>query len=148
MQEDLAQRIENVFTQAPYPGDNHIGVREVEDFIGQKEWQKVPLEVLARKQTGLLSFYPEAYRFYLPAYLCAVLRHLELEYLEDPITYSLIRYIDRTSDIPQFNEAEKLLIVEFLEGYRELFPLSSYVILDDKVTELQRAIQFWKESLV
>src|SRR4051794_10054319 len=80
MREELAQKIEKVFTEAEYPGDQNIGVRETAQFISQKEWQKVPIEVIARSQSAILSFFsPAAYRFYLPAFLCAVLRHPEFE---------------------------------------------------------------------
>jgi hypothetical protein len=153
MREELAQRIENEFVEAQYPGDKNIGVREVEDFIGQKEWRKVPLAVLARNQAAILIFFPAAYRFYLPAFLCAVLRHPELEYLEDPIMYSLIPSITPDNPnivpepaIPLFSKGEKLLVIEFLEKHEELFPRSNYVVLDDNVPELQRAVKFWKEN--
>ncbi len=152
MREELAEKIKNEFVETQYPGDNNLGVREVEDFIGQKEWRNVPLEVLARNQAAILIFSPAAYRFYLPAFLCAVLRHSELEYLEDPITYSLIPSIAPDnpkivpeSAIPLFSGGEKSLILEFLEKHGELFPRSNYVVLDENASELQHAIKFWRE---
>lgn len=150
MREKLAQRVENEFAKAQYPGDENIGVREVDDFIGQKEWKKVPLELLAHNQTAILSFFPAAYHFYLPAFLRAVLRHPQLEFLEHPIIYSLIP-TDTPKGIPEqafplFTSGEKSVIVEFLEKHGELFPHSSYTLLPDLAAELQRAIEFWQES--
>src|SRR5689334_23226480 len=156
MREELAQRIENGFTEAEYPGDHNIGVWEIAQFIGQKEWRKVPIDVIARSQAAIIVFSPAAYRFYLPAFLCAVLRHPELEgLLEGAIAYSLIASFtpDNLKKIPEsavafFNHAEKLLIVEYLEKYGELFPASGYVLLDDSVAELQNTITFWKDQLL
>ena len=153
MREALAQRVENEFVEAQYPGDENIGSSEVKHFVGQTEWRKVPLEILGRNQSAIISFGLEAYHFYLPAFLCAVLRHPQLEYLEHPIVYSLIPFPtpDTPNRIPEkavplFSRGEKSVVVEFLEKHGELFPTSSYTILDDRMAEVQRAITFWKKS--
>ncbi len=154
MYEELARRVESEFSQAVYPGDQNLGIREIEDFIGQKEWRKVPLELLIRKNSVLISFSPAAYHFYLPAFLCALLRHPDFQgYLEQPIVYSLIPspILDMPNEIPEqaiplFTTGEKSLIVEFLENHANLFPSSPYSLFDDLVEAVQFAIKFWKES--
>ncbi len=153
MREELAQRVENEFVAAQYPGDENIGGGEVKHFVGQKEWRKVRLEILSHNWSAIIGFGPEAYHFYLPAFLCAVLRYPEVEDLEHSLVYSLIPPVPgelykRNPELafPLFSKGEKLVVVDFLEKHSDLFPMSSWTLLDDNMAELQRAIKFWKDG--
>jgi hypothetical protein len=82
----LIAQIEQAFAAVPYPGDDRIcpGVTAETRRFGTEEaeieaafrgihWRDVPLEVLNLHQLSLSFFSPAGFRFYLPAYLLAVL---------------------------------------------------------------------------
>jgi hypothetical protein len=83
----LAAKIEEAFATVPYPGDDWIchGDTEVARLHGSeaasiaavfrgRHWREMPLDALSGYSSALTFLTPEAYRFYLPAYLLAVLR--------------------------------------------------------------------------
>lgn len=83
----LAQVIEEVeqsFAAARYPGDHaivrdeselHLECADVKAAFRGHSWRKLPVSVLAREDSALAFFTPEAFRYYLPAYLLATLQH-------------------------------------------------------------------------
>jgi hypothetical protein len=82
---ELVAQIERAFAAVPYPGDEHICQGTAAQFEGSEEaniaavfrgrhWRDVPLEGLARYSATLTFLTPAAFRFYLPAYLLAVIR--------------------------------------------------------------------------
>jgi hypothetical protein len=84
----LIERIERAFAHLPYPGDNRIVAHSypglADDNISEegriaavfrgKHWKDLTLGDLARYSATLSFLSPEAYRFYLPAYLLALIR--------------------------------------------------------------------------
>jgi hypothetical protein len=81
---ELAKRIREAFADAPYPGDGNLiyapddlGAREIADAFRGKHWSEVPFETLLYHNDALHFFTDEAFRFYLPAYLLAVLERYE-----------------------------------------------------------------------
>jgi hypothetical protein len=91
MRQELAKKIEDVFANTPYPGDNSLGRDwEIEPFVG-KHWKTIPLNVVMSRREELLSFSPAGFRFYLPAYLIAALVHPEetVDTLPNNILWSL-----------------------------------------------------------
>jgi hypothetical protein len=115
----LVAQIEQAFAAVPYPGDDGIcqGVTDegqcplseeerIAAVFRGRHWKEVPLDDLARYSATLCFLTPAAYRFYLPAYLLAVIR-LSLEPLErvprvgdveDELLYSLTPATD-SSDL-------------------------------------------------
>lgn len=152
MSQELIQKIEEAFEEISYPGDDNIGMSDTDDFIGQKEWQSVPLELLLRNQTKIVVLTPSAYIFYLPAYMCAVLRYPEAEQFLDSIIFSLIpskgyNPVSISQEaLSLFNEVQKSVIIEFLEKHNVLFPQSSYNLVPELAEQLQQAVRFWKEK--
>jgi hypothetical protein len=76
---ELIRRIRVAFANTPYPGDPFlVGSSEgceprdaVGPFIGQRDWQSIPLALLEADYTALGFFSEGAFRFFLPAYLVA-----------------------------------------------------------------------------
>lgn len=72
----LIQEIQQAFSDVMYPGDdklvinpNHYEADDVErDFKG-KHWKAITLKVLYEHRLSLVLFTPEAFRFYLPAFI-------------------------------------------------------------------------------
>ncbi|MEA5514770.1 DUF6714 family protein [Nodularia sp. UHCC 0506] len=97
--ENLIREIEGAFSTSQYPRDdqlvydnsgNHLECEEIaRDFRG-KDWKTIPLETLRYNADSLLFFTPQAYRFYLPAYLLASIQfYREADIITNNVVYSL-----------------------------------------------------------
>jgi uncharacterized protein DUF6714 len=150
MRLELAQKIENAFANTTYPGDNNMGASDVDELVGQRDWRQVPLKTLLWNQTDMQTFSPQAFHFYVPAFLCAVLRNPEAEDMADSIIYELtpsspgesIKSIAEWA-FPLFSDQQKAVILEFLQMYEDLSPGSAFNLLDRGKAQLQRTMQFW-----
>lgn len=80
--EFLAQ-INAAFKDEPYPGDSnivydnsgfHLECLEIRDAFKGCTWQNVPDSVLSAERTGLSFMSREGFKYYLPAFMCSVLR--------------------------------------------------------------------------
>jgi hypothetical protein len=74
---ELRSQIEHVFENVPYPGDDHLAemdiyfeLEKICDFQG-KSWRDIDLAWLCEHRDSQTFLTPEAYRYYLPAYLIA-----------------------------------------------------------------------------
>jgi hypothetical protein len=144
--------MEEAFANTVYPGDENVSRGfSVNMFIGQRDWKTVPLEMLAHSTIEIEEFTPEAFHFYIPAYLCALLRFPE--FAKDCLDYVLMSVFPFPPPGPEgvvrraiklFNTQQKAVIIEFLEQHAALFAGSNYVLLDEKVEELQQGIEFWR----
>ena len=75
--EDVKKEIEDAFENVKYPGDEHLlhprsyDSSEVEDFQGKhwKSWKELPREIINSNHSTLCFLSPEAYPFFLPAYM-------------------------------------------------------------------------------
>ena len=85
--DDVRQRIDQVFADVPYPGDDHIAARKkgwlypelIADFKG-KHWRDVPTSTV-RSHFDELSLFSEAgTQYYLPAYLLGALVDQEIQF--------------------------------------------------------------------
>ena len=157
---EFVEAVENAFRGMKYPGDNHI-VRESNVLIDDREttlksfkgkhWQEVSLDTLIKNRDHLPWFTPNAYRFYLPAFLIAsILYYEKVDVLKNNTLYSLTpvesddplynRFIE---EVIGFDPAQKNVIRQFLKLYAELDPFT--LQLDPK-RNLQRAIKFWEDT--
>lgn len=82
LRDEIRQRIEAVFAAAPYPGDDNIAphdgsecasIRNALKGTDWRDWLDVPVPEL-RRHVVLPMLSPEAVRFFLPAFLIAVIR--------------------------------------------------------------------------
>jgi hypothetical protein len=78
---ELIVQIEQAFADAVYPGDdklinaNHCGeCAEIAEVFRGKKWSSLTnIKFLRRYVAALSLLYPEAFRYYLPAYMIAAL---------------------------------------------------------------------------
>lgn len=77
---DAVNRIQQAFLAVPYPGDDNLvdhpaypDVAEVRDEFRGQTWLDADVELLRRNVEALSFFTPEAFRYYLPAFLRAAL---------------------------------------------------------------------------
>ena len=146
----LAEEIESVFSNNFLP-DTRFERKEVQEIVG-KDWKEIPLEIIVKNNLHIFMFNPEAFHYYLPAFIKAVLLHFdEVDVLREVIVNALTpdndRYLGIQDTVNLFSIQEKKVILEFLENYQAYFPMSVYALLDEPQKELQRAIAFWKSSI-
>jgi hypothetical protein len=75
----LKQNIEVAFANVPYPGDNNIThcpyhcaeCRRVAEYFKGKQWTGYPIEELRNNNVALSLFTPEAFQYFLPAFMLA-----------------------------------------------------------------------------
>ena len=98
----VIKEIQAAFINNEYPGDNYLQgsfegsepFEEIEPFKGQKDWMKIPSQVLDR-HAGALNFFSEAgFRYFLPAYLVADINN-ELMYA-DPLFHLIHGFSERS----------------------------------------------------
>jgi hypothetical protein len=82
---EIVRDIEVAFADAPYPGDDNINLSErfgaAEDMIRcfkGRHWTEISPEELSSERFAIFYFTPEAFRFFLPAYMRANLLVLEV----------------------------------------------------------------------
>lgn len=82
LRDEIRQRIEAVFAATPYPGDDNIAphdcgecaaIRNALKSTDWRDWIEAPVAEL-RRHAVLPLFSPEAFRYFLPAFLIAVIR--------------------------------------------------------------------------
>lgn len=124
--------IKPAFAETPHPTDEGLlhpqctDDGDIRDFYGRTTWLSVPDEIIDRNNASLCFFSPEAYRFYLPAYLLWVLRTLDSS---DSFTVdsTIYRLAPGTGDLRQFSlskyaildAAQRKVVVDFLEYLAE-----------------------------
>ncbi len=154
----LIERIQAAFAATPYPGDKRIGDdSEVDNFIG-KRWQDISPKDLGTV-TYLHFFTKEGIRYYVPAYMTAVLEHPELHFsIREAIIRGLAPIDDpdwksRNITIHEFFSPEERAVIRvFFESYEELFPfpdIQQLTPIDRELTQkdmraLQVAIEYWQ----
>lgn len=130
--EEARSRILTAFGKTSYPGDGHLlhelstAAEEVEEFRGLTNWKAIPAEVLTRNNGSLAFFSPEAFRFYLPAYMLHALDHFaegEAEvdntiYCLEPPAGDLLDYW--RSRVEALDRAQREAVVAFLEAVSAL----------------------------
>lgn len=98
--ENLRLEIEAAFADTKYPGDDrlvydnsgyHLECNEIAAAFRGKDWRELSVEMLRYHAQSLAFMTPEAYRFYLPAYLIAAALHYdEADIIPDAVVFNLI----------------------------------------------------------
>lgn len=124
---ELAQQISQAFSDSSYPGDDNISVPTYDDegtteyFKGRK-WFGHSVEDLRRHSSSLTFFTNEAFCYFVPAYMLAVIEDAEAaDVIIDHLWSDLSppkNDINRPSFQGKwalFTAAQKFAIVEFME---------------------------------
>ena len=148
----LVKIIETTFANVPYPTEiNDIGIIDFRPF----HWRDLPIDVIFRHRDSLTRLADEAFRFYLPAILRAVVLHpLEVDTLTSNIIYDLSPafYNDKWETffekrVEVFTTNEKQVIAQFIVVYKDLEPDGYWTLLDDAKRCLDSATEFWSQFL-
>ncbi len=164
----VAAQIEEAFAQTPYPGDTNIGKPDSDSealtraFWG-KNWRDVQLATLSNYHVDLPLMTPDAFRYYVPAFMLAVMfyyHHVStlpiglMHSLTPPDPTLLQKYLDKKTDplkhsqitdflnrVGTFTLPEKAAIRTFLENYTKWQPDAR-----SETRHLQRAMDFWRTA--
>ena len=117
--QEFALRIRRAFQKVPYPG-RKIGDQDEFQRIRGKRWQELSVEDL-NYDHELLFFNSDGLRYYLPAYLLALLEHPDKA--SSNISEAVFQNVGLCSGCARnFTDPERVLIAEFFERYLEFFP--------------------------
>ena len=75
--QQVADQIDKAFADTPYPQGEHIGWDGIDDTLRGKHWRDIPLDIIIRERSELSFLTPAGFRFYLPAFMLAALRHYD-----------------------------------------------------------------------
>ena len=119
--------IRAAFADVPYPGDNNITrcpyhcrtCREIADFFKGKTWEGHALEDLRDHHTALSLFTPEAFHYFLPAFMLGSLDSPDkINLLPDAIRYHFEFNLDHRDyfsvHLTRFSEEQRQVIIDFL----------------------------------
>jgi hypothetical protein len=132
----LVQEVRAAFSDVPYPGDDRITGscypwdEGVSDYFRGKGQDGHRVEVLREHVAALSFFLPEAYHYYLPAFVIAE--------LEDPETADIICdsiFYDFSHDkadslIARLTPAQRQAMFHYFEYYRNTYNHSNEEALD------------------
>jgi hypothetical protein len=154
--------VKEAFGNLAYPGDEHIvssaelksnydEAMKILNFFRGKRWQDITLDALIANRDHLPVFTPEAYCYYLPAYMIATISQFaNVDVLSNNTLYSLTppEQDDAWKEIflstaKEFTQIQRLAISNFLELYSRLSP---DMLKYDPNRHLQKAIEFWKQE--
>jgi len=125
----VLEKLTSSFQALPYPGDlnlvydntgNHLECVEIQQTFAGKHWSELSQETLIRESSALAFLTPEAFRFYLPAYLSNVVRDFdESDALPETSVYYLTLPVEADSlinlnCIQQQSNETKLEVSQFL----------------------------------
>jgi uncharacterized protein DUF6714 len=147
----LLEAIRAAFHDVPYPGDGPLMAdvscpcdegKEIAEAFAGLHWEKVPLELLVRKNSCLSFFTPEAFAFYLPAHmLFAITRLSEIDIALHSTLHALIPPTKSEmvswwrSRISRITRVQGRVIHRFLQ-WAEILGLDP---------RIDRALTFWDE---
>lgn len=162
--QEFVSRMKTVFQNLKSPPQKHEMVRSFfgeeneqiqREFTG-KHWHEVSVEMLHDNYYTIQFFSPKAFRYYLPAFVEAIILYPEkVNDLPDEVVSYLVppnpgasKYIqnefERVARI--FKKDEKSFIVEFLEVFSELVDnRADFYLIEPH--DVKRAISYWKNQV-
>lgn len=158
IQEQLVSHIRSVFNVRLSGRDifvetaeQYFDVEAAIDDLFFSDWRGIPPAALIkhRHQLGFLEL--EAFRFYVPAIICAVVLHPhEVDTLHTSVVIRLTPpdvdssvYDTFIRRVEQFTPEEAGVIAEFFEVYFDLFPLDQWGISNKGIKEILDNQKYW-----
>jgi hypothetical protein len=155
-------RIEAAFSFLDYPGDDRIvpdesdpESREVADSFRGKRWKDMPLQLIRQHSQSLPLFTPLAFRYYLPAFMCALVdSYYDADILRDTVLFNLTPPPKRVGPdwdffwarANQFRVKEIDAICSFLE-LMDQYDRADWAStgIDRTIDRVEPAASFWAE---
>jgi hypothetical protein len=131
----IRQRIEAAFADAQPPDERNITVcncvecNEIAATFQGKHWNEIPLDLLRYNSEAMCFFTPEAYRYYLPAYMMASLQdYIAADTITEFIVYGLIAPAEASrvqvyrQKMEGFTSLQRNAIESFLQFLKAQYP--------------------------
>jgi hypothetical protein len=132
--QELTDKIDQAFSNVPYPGDEKVAscpCPECEDvrrdFCGQTP-ATIESEVIAHNFESLRLFSPEAYQFFLPAYLLYSINDLDSDVLVW-VLFSLAR--PSKGHLRLFSNPQKEAVLEFVKWVQTIDEFNDYAPVEE-----------------
>jgi hypothetical protein len=154
--------IRSAFASTPYPGDDRLvtddggrdpETRDVAKMLSGQRWDQVSLDTLRARAESLPLLTPEAFRYYLPAYMLGVFEHWnDVDVVRDSVLYNLTPPNERSgrkweffrTRADQFTPSEGAAIASFLrfmsDRYQADWAASGMTPPTDRVAP---ALRYW-----
>jgi len=123
----LKETIKTAFADVPYPGDRNITrcpyhckpCEEISDYFKGKGWEGHSVEDLRDHHTALSLFTPEAFHYFLPAFMLASVESYDnMDILPDSIRFHFEFSLEHRDHflvrLTKFSEEQRKVIIEFL----------------------------------
>lgn len=123
----LKETIKEVFADVPYPGDSNIThcpyhcnpCEEIAEYFRGKGWEGHSVEDLRDHHTALSLFTPEAFHYFLPAFMLASIESYDnLNILPDSIRFHFDFNLEHRDHflvrLTKFSDEQRKVIIEFL----------------------------------
>jgi hypothetical protein len=124
----LKQTIETAFANVPYPGDDNITrcsyhcaeCRRIAEFFKSKTWSDLTLEDLRAHHVALSLFTPEAFHYFLPAFMLASMVSYEKgDVIPDAIRFHFEYSAEMQGHfavrMSQFSMEQRYAIIDYLD---------------------------------
>lgn len=124
---DVREQILAAFAETPRPLQKRISVETYDDegtadYFADKTWLGHPAETLFKYESSLVFFTPEAYRYFLPAYMLAEIDDPEAaNVIVENIASQFSSGWLSDNRRPQFTAGELQAIYSFFELCRERY---------------------------
>jgi len=155
---EFVQRMRKGFEDTPYPGDDNIGTTGIEaieeDLVGIR-WQDVTFQHLWDLRGGMYFLKPDAFRYYLPAFLLGILQFANrldafpetfIPFLIPPspsISFDKYNIEERLFlALDTLSAEQKELVGLCLKMIAEVYPESDWSLLETPKA-LDQAIAYW-----
>jgi hypothetical protein len=123
----LQERIKAAFADVEYPGDNNIihcpyhcrPCREIANYFKGKTWEGHSVQNLRDHHTALSLFTPEAFHYFLPAFMLASIESYDQVYvLPDSIRFHFEFNLEHRDHflvrVTKFSDEQRKVIIDFL----------------------------------
>jgi hypothetical protein len=150
----VVQKIQEAFATNQYPGDDNLVEDSsywesinLSDQLKGKDWREISLETLKKNRFSLSLFTPEAFRYYLPAFIIASVLHAdEVDTLPSSVFHNLTPPEGEGLDMDEFLKRNGDFNALQREAIREFIKLYVTVETSYPDPKRERATRFWKES--
>jgi hypothetical protein len=158
--QELVIELASAFEDVQRPSDDRIFKpnaayffdidQAIRDFTAN-HWKQLALEALVKHKDNLPFLTPQAFHYYLPAFLIASIEHPKtVDVLRDNVIHSLAPPIDNedfASSVSIFTQQQAKAVLNFFVNYTEIYSPEEWSFTLETAETVRRGIQFWKSLL-
>jgi hypothetical protein len=140
--------LKSAFNDSVYPGDDQIAkniahdeITDLQQAFQGKDWRDIPVEVAETWRMSTMLFTPQAFRYFLPAFLLGSMHEHAVE-ISPYLIFALIpprkpqELAEFSETMAGFTDAQKSVIGEWVKDFLENNPIGN-----EEFVETTRA--FW-----